>query len=239
MRFPGSTRISGSRSQRAGSVPGVAVTVATPGTFGCPVVRLLTTIAVAVTAVVATGPGVAYGAWRSDAGAASATASAHAIPPVVTPTATNTANDSRVTVAWPAVVYAPGTPVAGYAVRVVDATTGVSRAIGAGCSGRVGTTTCEELHAPDGRWHYAVSAVAGDEWSGPSSPPSTTVTVSAVASPVPDPAVPVKLTVLDVVLEPGAGAVTATVGAVLSIVTVCGAESVMWPAPSTARTATR
>jgi hypothetical protein len=173
-------------------VPGVAVTVATPGTFSCRAVRLVAAMAVAVAAVVATGPGVAYGAWRSDAGAASATASAHAIPPVGAPTATNAANGSHVTVAWPAVAYASGVSVGGYVVRAVDATSGAARAIGAGCNERITATTCDELHAPEGRWRYTVSAVAGDQWSGVPSPPSTTVTVdttppaNVTLTPLPD-----------------------------------------------------
>ena len=99
-------------------------------------------------------------------------------------------------------------------MRVVDATTGVSRAIGTGCSGRVATTTCEELHAPDGRWHYAVSAVAGDEWSGPSSPPSTTVTVDTT------PPADVTLTPLPDAIRSGQQLISSATDAVTGVASV-------------------
>src|SRR5581483_8721123 len=138
---------------RAGSAPGVAVTVAAPGAP-----RARVRAAGAAIAISLVGVGVrstaAFAAWSARGPVASATAAAQALPRVAPPTATNTAYGTRVTVSWAAATYPSGSPVPGYVVRVADAATGVPRPVGGGCAGRVETLSCDETGTPDGRWRY-------------------------------------------------------------------------------------
>ncbi|HZP29794.1 MAG TPA: Ig-like domain-containing protein [Acidimicrobiia bacterium] len=161
---------------RAGSAPGVAVTVAAPGAP-----RARVRAAGAAIAISLVGVGVrstaAFAAWSARGPVASATAAAQALPRVAPPTATNTAYGTRVTVSWAAATYPSGSPVPGYVVRVADAATGVPRPVGGGCAGRVETLSCDETGTPDGRWRYTVAAVDGTAWSGADSTPSPVVTV--------------------------------------------------------------
>jgi hypothetical protein len=74
-------------------------------------------------------------------------------------------------------------PADGYVVQAFDAATDTPRAVGSGCSGVVGATSCTETGAPDGTWYYTVTP-ALHTWRGAPSTPGTAVTVEA-RDPVP------------------------------------------------------
>ncbi|BCJ44225.1 hypothetical protein GCM10010168_10380 [Actinoplanes ianthinogenes] len=114
--------------------------------------------AAGLTAALLADSGVAFAAWAAR-GTGQATAGATSLATVTGVTAT--ATDSSVRVDWSA-----AGPAAGY--RVFRYATGSSTpaAIGSGCSGVRGSTSCTETSVPDGTWQYAVRAVQGP-WSGP------------------------------------------------------------------------
>lgn len=128
----------------------------------------------AVLALALPAPG--YASWGVHAPGAGAAASARVLPAAGTPDAT--ANQSSVTVSWPQVLVAPGTPADGYLLTRYDADTGAPATPVAGCAGTVSALQCTESPVPDGRWRYAVRATQGRNWTGPIGSPSPTVAIT-------------------------------------------------------------
>lgn len=139
-----------------------------------PLARAVTALVVGIVALGASLPHPATAAWTTGGGGASAVV-AQSIPTAATPTAVVTGRNAAVS--WAATTLTGGTPVDGYALTRVDASTGVAQAL-TSCTGTITTTSCTETNVPTGTWRYRVEAVRGG-WAGPMSAASSAVTVSS------------------------------------------------------------
>lgn len=137
----------------------------------------LTGVAAGALVLLAADPALA--SWRVAVPASRGYVAARTVPAGGTPT--GHATGSSIALSWPAATVAPGVPVAGYAVRRYDSSSGVSYPVGTGCAGTVAGTGCTETGVPDGGWKYTVRPVYAG-WSGSESAASGAVTVFTVAA---------------------------------------------------------
>ena len=132
-------------------------------------------IAVALTALVAAGPGVALASWAAG-GPGSGRSEAVSMPSGNAPSVSVTGRNVALT--WSASSLPGPTPVNGYVVTRHDAATNVAQTVGAGCIGTVSALTCTEAATPAGTWYYKITPKQG-AWLGTQSSASANVTVAA------------------------------------------------------------
>jgi len=123
-------------------------------------------------------PSAVFAAWSTQ-GQGAAAGAALQMPAGSAPTAS--VSGAGVTVSWPAATYPGGAASAGYQVDRFNAATGAPAAVGTGCSGVVGATTCTEQNVPAGTWSYTDTPMQGS-WAGGQSPQSAPVVVGGRAS---------------------------------------------------------
>lgn len=144
-----------------------------------PAARLLRSVITSAGAgllLVVTVPTICLALWSASTTPGSAAeATGLTMRPGIQPTLVIvTAAGSDVSVSWTASESKP--TVAGFEVLSANATTGVPRVVGAGCSGIVAETSCVETGVPDGSWRYSIVPRL-ENWAGAASAWSTPVTV--------------------------------------------------------------
>jgi hypothetical protein len=123
-------------------------------------------------------PGTAAATWPAgSAPDAAGRAAAMAMAAGNTPSAGTGSSSSSVVVSWPTSQNGTGgVPVDGYEVSASDATSGLSRTVGAGCDALVVGLTCTETGVPAGTWRYSVTP-RRLSWAGAKSELSDPITV--------------------------------------------------------------
>ena len=139
-----------------------------------PLVRVVTAVVAGIVALNAGLPSLATASWTSSGVGLSSVVS-QSIPTGSTPTAVVTVRNAAVS--WPVVTLTGGTPVDGYRLTRVDATTGTPATL-TSCTGVITTLTCTETNVPTGTWRYKVTPVLGG-WTGPTGAASSAVTVNS------------------------------------------------------------
>ena len=127
-----------------------------------------------IVSVIAVIPGaVSWAAW-SISGAGAGAAASFTMPTGLTPS--GSVSSDFVSLSWSAATFPDGTPVAGYLVSRINASTGSPGTVGGSCAGVVAATSCVDSPVPVGNWVYTVTPVQLS-WTGGQSPGSNVVTV--------------------------------------------------------------